>query len=184
MSEKRRQVGKDIQIRNEIVHLREFTPEDADAMSLIYADDEVMKHIGSKRRGVSPAETKRMLEHFIENYGTDGFGIWACVMNDTGELTGHCGFNTLPDGMVEIAYLLDRKYWGRGIATGIAGLTLAEGYRTFGFRKIVALAYPDNTASIRVLEKIGMRYEGMQRYYGKSFCFFSKYNDEDDEPDS
>lgn len=78
-------------------------------MSPIYGDDEVMKHIGSRRRGMSPAETKRMLEHFIENYETDGFGIWACVMNYTGELIGHCGFNTLPDGMVEIAYLFDKN---------------------------------------------------------------------------
>lgn len=180
MTTKRMQMGKDIEIRNEIVHLREFTLEDADAMSLIYANDEVMKHIGGRRRGVSAAETKRMLEVFIENYETDGFGIWACVKNDTGELIGHCGFNTLPDGMVEIAYLLDKRYWGKGIATGIAGLTLAEGFRTFGLSQIVALAYPDNTASLRVLEKIGMRYTGKQTYYGKSFCFFSRYNDEDE----
>lgn len=180
MSAKRKQVGKDLEIRNSTVHLREFTQEDAAEMSPIYGDDEVMKHIGSRRRGMSPAETKRMLEHFIENYETDGFGIWACVMNYTGELIGHCGFNTLPDGMVEIAYLFDKKYWGRGIATGIARLTLEEGFRTFGLDEIVALAYPDNPASLRVLEKIGMRYAGKRIYYGKSFCFFKRYRDENE----
>ena len=60
---------------------------------------------------------------------------------------------------VEIAYLLDREYWGKGLATEAAEAIIKHGYAKYGFKRIVAVIHPQNVASIRVAEKIGMKYE-------------------------
>ena len=56
--------------------------------------------------------------------------------------------------------------WGRGYATEAAEASLAYGFDVLGLDEIVAVAYPDNAASRRVMEKIGMRYDGRGMYYG------------------
>ncbi len=58
------------------------------------------------------------------------------------------------------------KRWGRGYATEAAEASLAYGFDVVGLDEIVAVAYPDNAASRRVMEKIGMRYDGRGMYYG------------------
>jgi len=158
-------------IETKDVFLRKFTDDDLPAMSRMYADEDVMKYIGLGG-AVDENATRQMLSAFIRSYKIKGFGIWGCVDKLTGELIGHCGFNTLPDGNIEIAYLLDKPYWGRGIATSIALETLKYGTENLGLEKIVALAYPQNVASIRVIEKIGLIYLGEKEYFGRKFSFF------------
>jgi ribosomal-protein-alanine N-acetyltransferase len=60
---------------------------------------------------------------------------------------------------VEVTYLIDRLYWGRGLATEAAREAVKLGFESYGFRRIVALINPENVASVRVAEKVGMRYE-------------------------
>jgi RimJ/RimL family protein N-acetyltransferase len=60
---------------------------------------------------------------------------------------------------VKIAYLPGREYWGKGLATEVAGAIIKHGYAKYGFKRIVAVIHPQNVASIRVAEKIGMEYE-------------------------
>lgn len=153
------------------VFLRKFAVDDLPAMSRMYADEDVMKYIGLGGP-VDENTTRQMINAFMRSYDTKGFGIWGCVEKSTGELIGHCGFNTLPDGNIEIAYLLDKPYWGKGIATSIALETLKYGTENLGLKKIVALAYPQNIASIRVIEKIGLIYLGEKEYFGRKFSFF------------
>ncbi len=153
------------------VFLRKFVLDDLPAMSRMYADEDVMRYIGLGGP-VDENAARQMISAFMRSYDTKGFGIWGCVEKSTGELIGHCGFNTLPDGNIEIAYLLDKPYWGKGIATSIALETLRYGTENLGLEKIVALAYPQNIASIRVIEKIGLIYLGEKEYFGRKFSFF------------
>ena len=60
---------------------------------------------------------------------------------------------------VEIAYLLDREWWGKGLATEAAEAIIKHGYVKYRFKRIVAVIHPQNVASIRVAEKIRMNYE-------------------------
>jgi RimJ/RimL family protein N-acetyltransferase len=60
---------------------------------------------------------------------------------------------------VEVAYLLDREYWRKGLATEATEAIIKHGYAKYGFERIVAVIHPQNVASIRVAEKIGMKYE-------------------------
>lgn len=155
-------------------YLRKFIPEDLPVMSKIYADEDVMKYIG-RGGAVDERATEQMLKAFMNSYERNGFGIWACVDKQSGKIIGHCGFNVLPvTGDIEIAYLLDKPYWGKGIATSIALESLQYGFDELKLNKIVALAYPQNIASIRVIEKLGMNHEGIKEFFGMGFSFFSK----------
>ncbi len=63
----------------------------------------------------------------------------------------------------EIAYVLHPDYWGRGLTTEAAGLLLRLGFETLGLHRIYATCDPRNLASARVMEKIGMQFEGRLR---------------------
>jgi ribosomal-protein-alanine N-acetyltransferase len=117
-----------------------------------------------------------MLESFIKSYEKNNFGYWACIEKSTGNIIGHCGLGILPDGKFEIAYLIDKPYWGKGITTAIAKETLRYGFETLRLKEIVAIAYPQNIASTRVMEKIGLEPSGEREYFGKRFTFYSMVN--------
>jgi hypothetical protein len=68
---------------------------------------------------------------------------------------------------VEVAYELVRDHWGRGIATELAGACLAVAFGELGLARVVALSYPENSASVRVMQKIGMRDDGEFEAYGR-----------------
>ncbi len=63
----------------------------------------------------------------------------------------------------EIGYFLHPGYWGQGYATEVARILLHFGYTTLSLHRIIATCDPRNTASARVLEKVGMRFEGRLR---------------------
>jgi len=72
---------------------------------------------------------------------------------------------------VEIAYRLARSAWGRGIATEAAGALVAHGLRTLGLPRLVAVTYPENRASQRVLDKLGFERRGLTEYKGVQTTF-------------
>jgi RimJ/RimL family protein N-acetyltransferase len=79
-----------------------------------------------------------------------------------GRLLGHAGLRLLPElgGETEILYLLDSACWGRGLATEAAAAARDAGLGPLGLGQLVAYAAPENRASTRVMEKIGMRRDG------------------------
>jgi RimJ/RimL family protein N-acetyltransferase len=77
--------------------------------------------------------------------------------------TARIGIESLPHRRADIGYVLRRDRWGEGLATEAARLLLAFGFDDLGMRRIWATSHPDNAASARVLEKIGMSYEGRIR---------------------
>lgn len=112
---------------------------------------------------VSVEEARSNIQKHIENYYNKyGFGLWATVLKDNNCLIGRCGL-LYPEiegtKDLEIAYLLDCNYWGKGLATEAARSIVKIGFGKYKFNRIIAVINPDNTASIRVAEKIGMNYE-------------------------
>jgi RimJ/RimL family protein N-acetyltransferase len=146
--------------------LRHLVPADAADLYRIYCDPETMKFMG--KSPVSMTEERRNIEsHITQHYEKYGVGLWATVIKDNIRLIGRCGLmHKQIEGTeeVEVAYLLDRQYWGKGLGTEAAEAIIEYGYAQYGFRRIVAVVHPENSASIRVAEKIGMRYERDVRY--------------------
>lgn len=143
--------------------LREFTPDDAEDCYRIYTDAETMKFQGDLPENYSVEVERYYLGKHIEKYYAGfGFGLWAVILKENNRLIGRCGLLRQPlDGgeVIEVSYLLEREFWNRGYASEAASAALKLGFEKYNFRRIVAFIAPLNTASRRVAEKIGMRFE-------------------------
>lgn len=143
--------------------LREFTPADAVDFHRIYTDAETMKFQGDLPENYSVEVERYYLGKHIENYYQIlGFGIWAVVLKENNRLIGRCGLVRQPlEGgeEIEVTYLIEREFWNRGFASEAASAALNLGFEKYKLARIVAFIDPRNTASARVAEKIGMRFE-------------------------
>ncbi len=89
-----------------------------------------------------------------------GFGLWHVSRKSDGAAVGMCGLlkrDVLPD--VDLGYAYLPEFWGQGYAVEAAAATLRHGARKFGLARIIGVVSQGNSASIRVLEKIGMSFE-------------------------
>ncbi|HEX5039912.1 MAG TPA: GNAT family N-acetyltransferase [Candidatus Limnocylindria bacterium] len=154
--------------RTERLTIRELTDADATALHRIYGDAEAMRHVG--RTGQSTPDvvsTARVIGFARRHAEHHGFSLWAIDETDGEQVVGVAGLLWVeghgPE--VEAAYLVRRDRWGRGYATEALRETLRIGHDQLGLPRIVALAYPENHASQRVMEKAGMRAEGSVHAY-------------------
>jgi RimJ/RimL family protein N-acetyltransferase len=87
---------------------------------------------------------------------------------------GWCCLVPLEDsGLIEIGYRYVRAAWGQGVATEAGRAVLDHGFRALGLDPIVAVARPENLASRRVLEKLGLGYAGLRFHYGLDLAFYT-----------
>jgi RimJ/RimL family protein N-acetyltransferase len=156
--------------------LRPFTLEDVDAHGRIFSDRLVTRFLP---RGPYPADKAhdialRTVSYFIEHWEQYDFGVWAVLDKASGTLIGQCGLNTLEESSeVEVLYLFDRSYWGHGLATEAAQLAVNVGFDHVGLQRIVGLTHPDNIASQRVLQNVGLRYQKRARFFGIDVFYFA-----------
>ena len=88
------------------------------------------------------------------------FCLWKVLPKDGSPLVGFCGLQPLPDSPdIEIGWWLARACWGRGLATEAARVALSDGFERAGLARIVSIAQPANTASVRIMRKLGMQFE-------------------------
>ncbi len=148
-------------LETERLILRLLTMEDLDDLYALYRDPEIRQYFPEGT--LTYEETREELEWIIEvYYGKYGYGLWATIHKGAGEFIGRCGL--LPwtiEGRqeVEVAYLLDKRYWGQGLATEAARGIVQYGFEQLGLSRIICLPEPENEASRRVAEKIGMTLE-------------------------
>lgn len=143
--------------------LRPFTPGDVPAYERIRAKPEVVRYLpgGVASAANAAAVASGVINHFIEHWQARGFGPWAVMERETGGLLGHCGLHHVPElDAVEVLYMLDAPAWGRGFATEGASASVQYGFSVLALDRIVALAMPENLASRRVMEKIGLCHVG------------------------
>lgn len=155
------------------LRLRPFTAKDLDALHGMTGDPEVMRYIG-ERRPLSRDETRRALESMVAAFRRRGFGRWALEKRDGGGFAGYCGFSTVNEEVgVELAYMLPRGEWGRGLALEAARACLRYGFETLGLESVAGLTIRDNRRSRRVLERVGMSYRHDARFYGFDCVMYS-----------
>ena len=108
------------------------------------------------------------MPEFAAQWDRVGYGPWAAVEAATGVLLGHLGLRLLPElgGETEILYMLDSAAWGRGLATEGARAARDFGFGRLGLPRLIALAVPENRASTQVMERVGMRPDGMVEAFG------------------
>ena len=160
------------ELRTARLTLRHLQPGDAETMFELNADPEVMRYLPDDPFP-SVEEARRFLEGYQEVYRTDGFARWAVVEDATAKVTGWCGLRRLEGGDVDVGYRLLRSAWGRGIATEAGHASLVYGFRTLGLERIVAHAEVGNAASLRVLAKIGLRFERNEERAGRACALWA-----------
>ena len=141
--------------------LRRFTPEDAEDNYRIYTDPENMRFMGRRPDSVE-FERYHIRRHIADYYDKHGFGLWAVTLKENNRLVGRCGllYQQIEDAReAEVTYLIDRLYWGRGLATEAAREAVRLGFEKYKLPRIVAVIDRRNLASVRVAEKLGMQYE-------------------------
>lgn len=131
-----------------------------------------MRHIGTRQPYRSVDEAKAFLDWAVAYQNENGFCRWAVVAKPAGKIIGSCGFARQKRGDIELGYLFARAVWGNGFATEAARACLEYGFAALGFTQIIALADIDHFASQKVLEKIGFRRRGVERYEGDEDMVF------------
>ena len=145
------------------LRLRMFRQEDLDDFAALFADPDVMRYVADG----NPAgreEAQKALDSIIRHWRQHGFGRWVVEDKATRQFVGFGGLRSL-FGMPEVVYHFATAHWGKGFATEMARASIRYGFETHGFERIVAIAKPLNTASIHVMEKLGMRFEKHTSYY-------------------
>jgi len=165
-------------LQTERLILRPWTMNDVEAAFRMYGDPEVTRYLGNTSYESSLETQAVNLEKVIAKYevlGQEGYGFWAVETQDSGEVVGagllkplnlSVGHPPLDEPEVEVGWHFAKEFWGHGYATEMGRELVRYGFETVGLTTIFAIAYPENTRSTRVMDKLGMEKLGLtDRYY-------------------
>lgn len=147
------------------LRLRRLVAEDAPFILQLLIDPDFLANVGD--RGVRDLESARryITEVPGASYRRFGFGLWLVELKVTAQPIGLCGLlrrDSHPD--VEIGFALLPEARGQGYAFEAAAATVHVALNTLALTRLVAITAPGNAASIRLLERLGLKYERMVRF--------------------
>jgi RimJ/RimL family protein N-acetyltransferase len=155
-------------IATERLLLRPWTPEDVEPYARIVADPEVMRYLGTGP--IEPETAAAQVARFAAGTGIPGVYHFAAEERATGELIGRIGLFHQPEWpgphKVEVGWLLDRRAWGRGLATEGARAAVNHGFQELGLPRIISFTRPENIRSRAVMERLGMCLAGQREWHG------------------
>jgi ribosomal-protein-alanine N-acetyltransferase len=153
--------------------LRPRQESDVPAMLRMDGDPAVMRYVGDGRVP-DPASHEQRIRTRLREGGGDGLGFWSVFSQDRrDDLLGTVGLARLSDAPdIELVYRLRSGAWGRGYATEASIPCLAYAFRTLQLPEVVAMVYPDNHPSRRVIAKLGFMPAGHRLLSGTELLFF------------
>ena len=130
----------------------------------MYSNPAVHKYTGEHMLA-SMEEMAQKIEERSANYKKYGYGRWATFLKEDGQFIGWAGLAYLPEfDEIDLGYRFLPQYWGKGYATETSKAILEYGFNKLGLKRIIAIAMKENTASIKVMEKVGMQFEKYAPY--------------------
>jgi RimJ/RimL family protein N-acetyltransferase len=148
--------------------LRKLTADDAPFMFDLLNQPSFIHFIGD--RGVRTLDDARSIitNRYIKAYERLGFGIYLTILRESQTAIGICGL-VKRDGLddVDIGYAFLPQYWSKGYASEAASAVMAYARKFLGIRRVLGITTPDNAGSIRVLEKVGLKFERMIQLPGE-----------------
>ena len=137
--------------------LREHTLDDYDAIRDLYQDESMTEYMEPL---FEPDEEKEYLGKYIELiYKMFGYGLWLIIDKISGEVIGRAGVeykdSCIKDDQFELSYQVKKEWQGKGIATEVCGEIIKYTFNILGKSSIIARIDRGNTASIRVVDKLG-----------------------------
>lgn len=149
--------------------LRRLTQDDFKGLCSILQDEEVMY---AYEHAFSDQEVQEWLDRQLARYEKYGFGLWAVILKESGELIGQCGLTMqeIGDGQeaLEVGYLFQRSHWRCGYATEAAVACKEYAFRELNAAEVYSIIRDTNTASQNVAKRNGMTVSGriVKHYYG------------------
>jgi RimJ/RimL family protein N-acetyltransferase len=134
-------------------------PADGDALFDLWTDASVRRFLFDDRV-ISRAEARDFLERSEASFEEAGYGLWLSFEKATGALAGFAGLLRSSGDDPHLIFGTDARLWGRGYAFQAASAVLRYAFETLGIARVAADVDEPNHASIRVLEKLGMRRTG------------------------
>lgn len=141
----------------ERLRFRPFGSDDEDVLHALWAHPLVRRYLWDDQV-VDRDQVREVIAASERDFDSDGFGFWMLLFLDEATVVGFCGFRQHPEtAEVELIYGIHPDHWGQGLATEAADGALGHAFGTLGLDEVIAGTDAPNEASIRVLEKLGMR---------------------------
>ena len=143
--------------------MRNFTLDDAAFFCALLNDPEWIRFIGDRHVHSDEQARDYLAKSYLAQYEKNGFGLYLTAQKD-GTPVGMCGLikrDCFDD--VDIGFAFLPAYRGKGYAREAARAALEYGWDVLKKRRVVAIVLPENTASVALLENIGLRFERMVR---------------------
>jgi len=153
------------QLETERLILRRISVNDAEAMYNNWASDDIVTKYVTWPKHESVEATRGLLEIWEKEYENDSCYRWAIVLKDENKVIGTIDVVRVneADETAEIGYCISHEYWSKGIVTEAAKKVVEYLLNEVGFYRVEAQHHLDNPASGKVMQKIGMKYEGVIR---------------------
>jgi ribosomal-protein-alanine N-acetyltransferase len=152
--------------------IRDFKPEEQDLFVDIFEDERVIVHLPKRGR----KELIDLFQWALKEYASGSpLSRWGIFNNGDGDFIGFCLLRLYDNqpGRVELGYALHQKYWGKGIASDMAKIMVAQGFMHTDATELVAVTTLGNIGSQKVLLKAGMTRMPDFRRDGEDLAFFS-----------
>lgn len=141
------------------LRLRPFVMDDVEVLHHHWTNAEVRKYLWDDEI-IARETVAEVIAASLASFAEHGFGFWLMTLVESNEFAGFCGLRHFGDEpLVEILYGVEPALWGQGLAVEASQAVLQFGFGQAGLQKIYAGADPPNAASIRVMEKLGMRFD-------------------------
>ena len=138
--------------------LRHFTEADAGLLLYLNSDPEILKYVHELPLQDEADSLEKLKKIILPQYEKN-LGRWAVHLKENNEFIGWCGLKSRPElDEIDLGYRFIKTAWGKGYATEAARHTLIYGLETLKLKTITGRAHIENTASLKVLEKIGMQF--------------------------
>jgi RimJ/RimL family protein N-acetyltransferase len=160
-------------IKTARLYLRPFIPEDVETFHAIWNDSEVRKFLWDDQP-VSIEIAQVAVRVSIELFENQGFGMWVMIHKADDTIIGSCGFRFFADTPeIELLYAILPTYWGQGLTAEAARAVVRYAFEELGFERIIGLANVENAASLRVMEKAGMKFEKHEDCLGEPMAYYA-----------
>lgn len=159
-------------LETERLILRPMTEADIEDVFILRRDDEVMRYI--REPVLSRREAEDWINLISSRWAKDEIGFCSVFEKQSGKFAGWCGLWQLKENReIEVGYAMVKEFWGKGFASEAARAFLEYGFDKLKLEKIVAVARPENAGSRRVMEKIGMRFDYVGKFYDRDLVHYS-----------
>ncbi len=162
-----------IYIETQNLLLRQYTMNDIDGLYEVMSNPQVHKFTKDKNHPWDRLKTEQYIHFFIDrNFVALDCFHGALIEKASNKLIGLAGLNPYKENEPEIEWKLGVTYWNKGYATEIGKEIISEAFKTTNITGIYGMAEPENTASRRVLQKIGMKYMGINEFRDQKDAFY------------